>query len=115
MPAPAGREGVMGILDRLFGRKEASAKVDETLIEEKCPHAALRPHWERPEDFGKKELISSYVCETCRETFSREEGERVTAAVGESVRERVEIDDSVRKTVEEESADVAEQEKNIPL
>jgi len=31
------------------------------------------------------------------------------------VRERVEIDDSVRKTVEEESADVAEQEKKFPL
>lgn len=105
----------MGILDRLFGRKEASAKVDETLIEEKCPHASLRPHWARPEDLGKKELITSYVCETCGETFSREQGERVTAAVGESVRGRVEIDESLRKTAEEESADAAEQEKKFPL
>ena len=115
MPAPAGREGVMGILDRLFGRKEASTKVDESLIEAKCPHGSLRPHWERPEEFGKHELISSYVCETCGETFSREQGESVMAAVGESVRETVEIDESMRKTVEEEAADVAEQEKKYPL
>jgi len=105
----------MGFLDRLFGRKEAPTKVDESLIEAKCPHPALRPHWERPEDFGKHELISSYVCEACGETFSREEGERVMAAVGESVRETVEIDESLRKTVEEEARDATEEEKGYPL
>jgi transposase-like protein len=105
----------MGFLDRLFGRKEAPTKVDESLIEAKCPHASLRSHWERPEDFGKHELISSYVCETCGETFSREEGERLMVAVGESVRETVEIDESMRKTVEEEAGDAAEQEKGYPL
>jgi transposase-like protein len=104
----------MGFLDRLFGRKEASTKVDESLIEEKCPHATLRPHWERPEDFGKHELISSYVCEACGETFSREQGERLMATVGESVRETVEIDDSLRKTVEEEKADAEGEFKYLP-
>ena len=105
----------MGFLDRVFGRKEAPAKVDESLIEAKCPHASLRQHWERPEDFGKRELISSYVCETCGETFSREQGEALMAAVGESVRETVEIDESLRKTVEEEAQEVADQEKGYPL
>jgi transposase-like protein len=104
----------MGFLDRLFGRKEESAKVEEPLIEEKCPHASLRPHWESPEDFGKHELISSYVCETCGETFSREEGQRVMAAVGESVRGTVEIDESMRKTVEEESKDAEGKFKYLP-
>jgi transposase-like protein len=102
----------MGFLDRLFGRKDASATVDESLIQEKCPHSSLRPHWERPEDFGNRELISSYACEACGQTFSREEGEQVMAAVGESVRERVEIDESMRKSVEEEAAD-AESEYKI--
>jgi hypothetical protein len=105
----------MGFLDRLFGRNEAPTKVDESLIEAKCPHPALRPHWERPEDFGKHELISSYVCEACGETFSREEGERIMATAGESVRETVEIDESMRKTVEEEARDATEEEKGYPL
>jgi len=105
----------MGFLDRLFGRKEAPTKVDESLIEAKCPHASLRQHWARPEDFGKHELISSYVCETCGETFTREEGDRLMVAVGESVRETVEIDESMRKTVDEEAGDAAEEEKGYPL
>ena len=105
----------MGFLDRLVGRKEEAApKVDEPLIEAKCPHASLRPHWERPEDFGKHELISTYVCETCGETFSREQGERVMAAVGESVRETVEVDESLRKSVEEEAADAEREFKHLP-
>ena len=105
----------MGFLDRLFGRKEASDKVDMSLIEEKCPHSALRPHWERPEDFGKHELISSYACEACGERFSPEEAAQVSAAVGDSVRGTVELDESMRKTVEEEAADAAEEEKGYPI
>jgi hypothetical protein len=103
----------MGFLDRLFGGKDTSKKVDDSLIVEKCPHSTLRPHWERPEDFGKNELISSYVCEACREAFSPEQGKQMMASLGESVRERVEIDESMRKTVEEEKADEKEQFKYL--
>jgi|RhiMetdeSRZDD1v2_1073273.scaffolds.fasta_scaffold157326_3 hypothetical protein len=104
----------MGFLDRLFGRKESSTKVDESLIVEKCPHTTLRPHWEQAEDFGKNELISSYTCEACGETFSRAQGDQMMAALGESVRERVEIDESMRRTLEEETEEAKREEKYLP-
>jgi hypothetical protein len=103
----------MGFLDSLFGRKK-EPEVDLSQIEEKCPHAALRPHWDQPGDFGKNELISSYVCEGCGEKFTREQGAAVSAAVGESVRGTVEIDETTRKTVEEQAADQAAEFKHFP-
>jgi transposase-like protein len=90
----------MGILDRLFGRKPAAVAIEEKPIEKECPHGSMAPHWEGPEDFGKRDLVSSYVCDGCGKTFSREEGERVMAAAVEVVR----IDESLRKTAEEEAA-----------
>jgi hypothetical protein len=100
----------MGFLDRLFGRKEAPAPEVETPIPTECPHGTMSPHWDKPEDFGKHELMSSYVCEACGKSFSREEGERVMAAAGGVAR----IDESLRKTVEEEKADAAEEYKYLP-
>jgi len=92
----------MGFLDRLFGKKDAAPAVVEKPVEVVCPHSSLlAPHWDDPQDFGKHELISSYVCDACGQSFSREEGERVMASVGEAVRGVVEIDDSLRKTTEE--------------
>jgi hypothetical protein len=100
----------MGFLDRLFGRKEAPAPVAEVPVPAECPHGTMAPHWDKPEDFGKRELMSSYVCEACGKSFSREEGERVMAAAGGVAR----IDESLRKTLEEEKADAAEEYKYLP-
>jgi hypothetical protein len=95
----------MGFLDRLFGRKGTSTEVDMSQIKEDCPHSTLGPHWDRAEDFGKHEAISSYVCEGCGISFTPEEAARVSSSIADSVRERVEVDESMRKTVEEEAAD----------
>lgn len=102
----------MGILDRLFGRKEdeGAAAVAERPIEEECPHGSMTPRWENAEEMGKMELVSYYVCEGCGIKLSREESERAMATAGEALR----IDESLRKTVEEEAADVAEEEKRLP-
>jgi hypothetical protein len=101
----------MGFLDRLFGRKEEATPVQEPPpIETECPHASMAPHWEQPEDFGKHEAISSYICEACGRSFSRDEGERMMAAAGGVAR----IDESLRKTVEEEKADAEGEFKYLP-
>jgi hypothetical protein len=105
----------MGFLDRLFGRKgeRAATKeqaLDEAIAKVECPHGTMAPHWDQPEDFGKRDAISSYVCEACGKSFSREEGERVMAAAGGVAR----IDESLRKTAEEEKADAEGEFKYLP-
>lgn len=78
----------MGFLDRLFGRKgEAKpAKEQPNVVEAECPHGAVTARWDSAADMGKTELVSSYVCEACGATFSREEGEGLTATAAEHLR-----------------------------
>jgi transposase-like protein len=82
----------MGFLDRLFGRRggaEAPAKenpVEQAVAAVECPHAAVTARWESAADMGKTELVSSYVCESCGATFSREEGERLVGEAAERLR-----------------------------
>jgi hypothetical protein len=105
----------MGFLDRLFGRKGDGAAtqekpIDEAIAKVECPHASMAPHWDQPEDFGKHEAISAYVCEACGKSFSRDDGERIMAAAGGVAR----IDESLRKSVEEEKADTEGEFKYLP-
>jgi hypothetical protein len=100
----------MGFLDRLFGRKGAPAAVDEAPAPP-CPHGSMSQHWDKPEDLGKRELISSYTCDACGQSFSREEGEALMVKAAEVIP----IDESLRKTAEEESRDAAEGEKKYPI
>jgi transposase-like protein len=44
-------------------------------INPQCPHTALTPHWENPNDMGKKEL-ATYTCEACHETFNYEQAKQ---------------------------------------
>jgi transposase-like protein len=76
----------MGILDRLLGRKQERPDSEAEASEAVCPHAVLVPHWDSADDIGKSERATSYACEACHETFSREEGERLQAEQTERVR-----------------------------
>jgi hypothetical protein len=60
----------MGVMAKLFGRKEAAPPEVEVL----CRHAVLTPRWDRSEDIGKEDLATGFVCESCRTSFSGEEG-----------------------------------------
>jgi len=63
----------MRLLSKIFGRDKASEEPKqhevgpEDLAE--CPHTALTPHWDRPQDMGKEEL-AMYRCESCGLEFS---------------------------------------------
>lgn len=76
----------MGILERLLGRKQKQPVEEAEVPEPVCPHVALVPHWDKADDIGKSELASSYVCEACRVSFSREQGQRLLATEAERVR-----------------------------
>lgn len=63
----------MGLLAKLFRRGDA-APTDAPV---QCPHTALTPRWDRPEDMGKEDLASSFRCDTCGAVFSGDEGRRL--------------------------------------
>ncbi len=54
--------------------KDDSAAADIVGAPE-CPHTALTPRWDSLADMGHSEKVSSYHCQSCEESFSREEGE----------------------------------------
>ena len=76
----------MGILDRLLGRKQKQPVEEAEVPEPVCPHVALVPHWHSADEMGKSDRVSSYACEACHATFSREQGERLLATQTERVR-----------------------------
>jgi hypothetical protein len=63
----------MGLLAKLFRRGDTTPP--ETTVQ--CPHTALTPRWERPEDMGKEDLASSFRCDTCGAVLSGDEGRRL--------------------------------------
>ena len=77
----------MGFLDKLFGRKggaeTALAKEEEMIADVPCPHGSLVAHWDDLGAMGKSDAISYYICESCGERFTREQGQRLmTEAAG---------------------------------
>ncbi len=73
----------MGFLSRLLGRKEAPTVSEAATPDPICPHATLIPHWDNPDDMGKQDRANSFTCESCKETFSGEEGRRLQEHIGE--------------------------------
>ena len=70
----------MGLLDRLLRRKaddEGEQGAEEAAGP--CSHVALGPRWDSAADIGNESKASSFRCESCGETFNREEAERIRA------------------------------------
>jgi len=97
----------MGILDSLFGKKKQAATAIEDKPAPECPHGSLAPHWDSTADFGKRDLITFYICEACGTKFGREEGEVAMTKAAEIVK----VDMSVRKSVQDAS-DAAEPQQD---
>jgi hypothetical protein len=70
----------MGILDRLFGGRQDEEAQQSPADAAECIHGVLVPHWETVDDIGKDDRVTSYRCESCHVTFSREEGQRLQEA-----------------------------------
>jgi len=63
----------MGLLDKLLGRKKQAQAAAEAVELPPCPHTALAPRWDAPEDMGKMDRVSSYFCQACGATLTPEE------------------------------------------
>ena len=100
----------MGILDRLFGKKqEAPTEIkDQPPVE--CPHGSLGPHWDNVADFGKRDLIAFYVCEACGTRFGREEGEAAMAKAADTVKVDMSVRGQVKDAEEAKTASGEQQE-----
>jgi hypothetical protein len=53
--------------------------------EPNCPHVALSPRWDELDDMGKEDLASSWVCQSCAESFSPAEVEQLRASEAERI------------------------------
>jgi hypothetical protein len=58
----------------LFRRKSHNdTAVAEAEQETSCPHIAISPRWDNPEDMGHEDLASAFVCQACGATLTPEE------------------------------------------
>jgi len=76
----------MRFLRRLFGRSEEEPGGGEGASEPVCPHVTLVARWDSADDIGKPEKVTSFTCESCQVSFSREEGDQLQATEAERVR-----------------------------
>ena len=75
----------MKVLDKILRRHPAEEAEEATAAEAGCVHAVLAPKWERVADMGNEENVSSFLCETCNESFTPEEGHRLQETLAERV------------------------------
>jgi len=76
----------MRFLRRLLAWREERPVEQEQASEPVCPHVALVPRWDSADDIGKSEKVTSFICEGCQASFSREEGEQLQATEAERLR-----------------------------
>jgi hypothetical protein len=68
-----------------FGKKgQAESPADE--LSPECPHTALTPHWNSVGQMGNQEAVSSYICDSCQESFSSREGGQLIENQAERLR-----------------------------
>ncbi len=79
----------MGFLGKLFGSKGKDGAVVTEAGAVSCPHVTLVPRWDSAADMGNDSKATSYVCQACRQTFTREEAQTLRQTEGERLREEL--------------------------
>ena len=68
-----------------FGKAKAQ-QPSSPASEATCLHAALLPRWDRAEDIGHEDRATGFQCDSCKETFTPEEGRQMRDAEAERLR-----------------------------
>ena len=61
----------------LFRRKHSEPEVDEREETVECPHIALSPRWENPEDMGHEDRATNFICQACGSSLTPEQARAV--------------------------------------
>ena len=81
----------MGIFDKLLGRKQASASGSATAAENPpCPHTTLVPKWGTTADMGHEDKATGYDCDSCKQSFTAEQGRDLRRTEAERLRHDLE-------------------------
>lgn len=73
----------MGFLNKLLGGKkepEVQASAPDAATETVCIHGTLVPRWDRVEDMGREDRVTSFTCESCSASLTPEEARQVMEA-----------------------------------
>ena len=74
----------MSFLKRLLRREDPPVQaVQES---RPCLHVSLVPQWATPEDIGKEERASRFLCSTCSKSFTPDETRELRASEAERLR-----------------------------
>lgn len=80
----------MGIMNKLLGKRDEAEQTTQpdngSDANTECRHGTLIPRWDRVEDMGIEERVSSYSCESCGASLSPAEAMRVKAEEVERLR-----------------------------
>ena len=82
----------MGVFDKLLGRQPAAAADTGTAAENPpCPHTALRARWDSVADMGQEDKATGYDCDSCKQSFTAEQGRDLRRTEAERVRHDLEV------------------------
>ena len=79
----------MGFLDKLFkrgpGGEAEGLHADVPIEQAECPHVALVPKWDEPDDIGHEDKASRFDCGTCGATFTPAEAQHLRETEAERI------------------------------
>jgi hypothetical protein len=70
----------MGLFDKLFTKDREVGT--EFYV---CSHASLRPRWDSVNDIGHDDRATSFVCESCQESFTPEQAQALRSITFPSI------------------------------
>lgn len=83
----------MGFLNKMLGRNDSAATVEQQPDHLTCPHTTLTPSWDSVADMGSEDKVTSYTCQGCNQQFSREEGQALRRDEAERLQSAVKVDE----------------------
>ena len=79
-------ESLMSILDRILRRRPAVGAKAVVSEERECVHGVLVPKWDDNANMGKEDLVTTYLCEACQTSFTKEKGLELRDGLAERIR-----------------------------
>jgi hypothetical protein len=74
----------MGLLQKIFGREKEE---EDTGPPPECTHSSLVARWDNPDDIGKEDKATEWLCSSCNKSFTPAERTQIEAAEVERVQQ----------------------------